>query len=216
MAKPTAPYIGKDGKVDLDAEVFGEPFHVALVHEAVRAERNARRRGTASTRTRGEVAMTGAKAFRQKGTGRARAGALSTPQRTGGGIAFGPKPRGFGVKVNRKARRRALRSVLTQHAERGTIAVVDAASFDAPSTKTAADALGGFGAGRALVVFAREGEEAAVKSFRNLRGVDVLPSDAVGVADVLGAARLVLSDAALERLTSVARAPERRGQEVAA
>src|ERR671939_2100269 len=139
MAKPTAPYIGKTGKVDLDAAVFGEPFHMALVHETVRGEMNARRRGTASTRTRAEVAMTGAKAFRQKGTGRARAGALSTPQRTGGGVAFGPKPRGFTLKVNRKARRRALRSVLTQHAERGTLAVVDAASFDAPSTKSAAD-----------------------------------------------------------------------------
>jgi large subunit ribosomal protein L4 len=216
MAKPTAPYIGKSGKVDLDADVFGEPFHMALVHEAVRAEQNAKRRGTASTLTRGEVAMTGAKAFRQKGTGRARAGALSTPQRTGGGVAFGPKPRGFKVKVNRKARRRAMRSVLTQHAEHGTLAVIDAGSFDAPSTSQAAKALGGFGAGRALIVLAREGEEALVKSFRNLSGVEVLPSDAVGVADVIGAARLVVSDAALERLTSVARAPERRGQEVAA
>jgi large subunit ribosomal protein L4 len=216
MASPTAPYIGKSGKAELDAKVFGEPFHMAVVHEAVRAEQNARRRGTASTLTRGEVAMTGAKAFRQKGTGRARAGALSTPQRTGGGVAFGPKPRGFTVKVNRKARRRAMRAVLTQHAERGTLAVIDAASFDAPATKKAAEALGGFGQGRALVVFAREGEEAAVKSFRNLTGVEVLPADAVGVADVIGAARLVVSDAALERLTSVARAPERRGQEVAA
>src|SRR3954447_7168570 len=159
MAKPTAPYIGKSGKVDLDAEVFGEPFHMALVHEAVRAEQNARRRGTASTLTRGEVAMTGAKAFRQKGTGRARAGALSTPQRTGGGVAFGPKPRGFTVKVNRKARRRAMRCVLTQHAERGTLAVIDAASFDTPATKRASEALAGFGQGKALVVFAREGEE---------------------------------------------------------
>ena len=216
MAKPTAPYIGKSGKVDLDADVFGEPFHMALVHETVRAEQNARRRGTASTLTRGEVRMTTAKAFRQKGTGRARAGALSTPQRTGGGVAFGPKPRGFTVKVNRKARRRAFRSVLTQHAERGTIAVVDAGSFDAPSTRKAAEALAGFGEGRALVVLAREGEEAAVKSFRNMRDVQVLPSDSVGVADVLGAPRLVLSDSALERLTTVARAPEPRGQEVAA
>ena len=216
MAKPTAPYIGKSGKVDLDADVFGEPFHMAVVHEAVRAEQNAKRRGTASTLTRGEVAMTGAKAFRQKGTGRARAGALSTPQRTGGGVAFGPKPRGFTVKVNRKARRRAMRAVLTQHAERGTIAVLDAASFGAPSAKQAAEGLGGFGSGKALIVLAREGEEAAVKSFRNLRGVEVLPSDAVGVADALGAARLIVSEAALERLTTIARAPERRGQEVAA
>ena len=192
MAKPTAPYIGKTGKVDLDATVFGEPFHMALVHETVRAELNARRQGTSSTKTRGEVAMTGAKAFRQKGTGRARAGALSVPQRTGGGVAFGPKPRGYAVKVNRKARRRAMRSVLTQHAERGTLAVVDAGSFDAPSTKRAAEGLAGFGEGRALLVFAREGEDAAVKSFRNLRDARVLPADAVGVADVIADQNLLL------------------------
>src|SRR5919202_490906 len=172
MAKVSAPYIGKQGKVDLDEAVFGEPFHMALVHETVRAELAARCRGTASTLTRGQVAMTTAKAFRQKGTGRARAGALSTPQRTGGGVAFGPKPRGYTVKVNRKARRRALRAALSAHAARGSLAV--------------------------LVVFAREGEDAAVKSFRNLRGVEVLPVDALGVADVVGAARLVLSVAALE------------------
>jgi large subunit ribosomal protein L4 len=211
MAKPTAPYVGKTGKVDLDDAVFGEPFHMALVHETVRAELNARRRGTASTRTRGEVAMTGAKAFRQKGTGRARAGALSTPQRTGGGVAFGPKPRGYTVKVNRKARRRAMRAALSAQSERGTIGVLDAGAFDAPSTKQAAEALAGFGEGRALVVLAREGEEACVKSFRNISSVDVLPADAVGVADVVGAARLVVSEAALERLTQVARAPERQG-----
>ena len=214
MAKPTAPYVGKTGKADLDEEVFAEPFHMALVHEAVRAELNARRRGTASTRTRGEVAMTGAKAFRQKGTGRARAGALSVPQRKGGGVAFGPKPRGYAVKVNRKARRRALRAALTLHAERGSLAVIEASAFDSPSTRKASKALDGFGQGRALVVFAREGEEAAVKSFRNLRQVEVLPADAVGVADIVGAARLLLSDSALEGLTRVAKSPS--PEEVAA
>ena len=210
MAKPTAPYIGKTGKADLDADVFGEPFHMALVHEAVRAELNAKRRGTASTLTRGQVRMTGAKAFRQKGTGRARAGALSVPHRTGGGVAFGPKPRGFTVKVNRKARRRAMRAALTAQAERGTLAVIDASAFDAPKTSQAAEALAEFGEGRVVVVFAREGEDAAVKSFRNLRDAEVLPADAVGVADVVGARRLVVSEAALERLTAVAKAPEAR------
>jgi large subunit ribosomal protein L4 len=207
MAAPKAPYLGKTGKVDLDAVAFGEEFHMAIVHETVRAELNARRRGTASTRTRGEIAMTTAKAFRQKGTGRARAGALSTPQRTGGGVAFGPKPRGYRVKVNRKARRRALRAALTMHAERGTLAVVDTDSFDAPSTKTAAEGLAKFGEGRALVVLAREGEENAVKSFRNLTEVDVVPSDGVAVADIVRAARLVLSRSALERLTAIAQPP---------
>ena len=207
MAAPKAPYLGKSGKVDLDAVAFGEEFHMALVHETVRAELNARRRGTASTLTRAEVAMTTAKAFRQKGTGRARAGALSTPQRVGGGVAFGPKPRAYRVKVNRKARRRALRAALTMHAERGTLAVVDAAGFDAPSTKRAAEGLAGFGAGHALIVLAREGEENAVKSFRNIPGVDVLPSDNVAVADIVRAARLVLSPSALERLTAIAQPP---------
>src|SRR5690348_1977123 len=108
----SAPYLGKDGSFDLDDAIFGEDFHMALVHETVVAEQNARRQGNSSTKTRGEVKMSGAKAFRQKGTGRARAGALSTPQRIGGGVAFGPKPRVFVNKVNRKARRRALRAVL--------------------------------------------------------------------------------------------------------
>src|SRR6266576_2749153 len=158
-AAPKAPYIGKTGNVTLDKVVFGEDFHEHLVHEAARAELNARRRGTSSTKTRGEVAMTGAKAFRQKDTGRARAGALSTSSRIGGGIAFGPKPRGYTVKVNRKARRKALRAALSLHAERGTLAVLDPAKFAEPSTKAAAQALAGFGEGRALVVLGPEGEE---------------------------------------------------------
>jgi large subunit ribosomal protein L4 len=203
MAAPKAPYLGKQGKVDLDAAVFGERFHEALVHETARAELNARRSGTASTRTRGEIAMTGAKAWRQKGTGRARAGALSTPQRTGGGVAFGPKPRRYTVKVNRKARRRALRAALSVHAERGSLAVVEASGFDAPSTKKAADALGKFGEGRALVVLAGD-EETCAKSFRNLGDASVVSVDDVGVADVISAGRLVVSPAALERLTAIA------------
>ncbi len=210
MAKPTAELLGqKTGKADLDEAVFGEAFHMALVHETVRAELNARRRGTSSTLTRGEVAMTGAKAFRQKGTGRARAGALSTPQRIGGGIAFGPKPRGYTVKVNRKARRKALRAALSLHAERGTLAVVDPSAFDEPSTKKAAEALAGFGRGRALVLLAPEGEEACAKSFRNIAGVKVLPAEAAGVADVIGAARLVVSQAAIDRLSELAAPSER-------
>lgn len=206
MAKLQAPYIGKAGTVDLDESVFGERFHMPLVHETVRAELNARRRGTASTKTRAEVDMTGGKAWRQKGTGRARAGALSTPQRTGGGVAFGPKPRRYLAKVNRKARRRAFRAALSVHAERGTLAVVDPDGFDGPSTKRAAELLEGFGEGRALVALAPEEENAAL-SFRNLPGVTILPAEAVGVADVIGAARLVVSPAALEALCRIAAAP---------
>jgi large subunit ribosomal protein L4 len=207
VAAPQAPYIGKkQGKVALDEAVFSERFHEPLVHEAGRAELNARRRGTASTKSRAEIAMTGAKAWRQKGTGRARAGALSTPQRIGGGVAFGPKPRAFTVKVNRKARRRALRAALSVHAERGTVGAVDASAFDTPSTKQAAEALAAFGdGGRALVVLA-EGEETCAKSFRNIPEASVVDVDDVGVADVIGAARLVVSEPALERLVQKAAA----------
>ena len=157
--------------------------------------------------------MTGAKAFRQKGTGRARAGALSTPQRTGGGVAFGPKPRGYRMKVNRKARRRAMRSALSLHAGRGSLGVVDAAAFEAPSTKQAAKALDGFSEGRALVLIARDSDDACAKSFRNLSGVEVMLADAAGVADVVGASRLVVSEPALEGLVAMARVPERRAPE---
>jgi large subunit ribosomal protein L4 len=200
-----AKYIGGGtGSLDLDDAVFGERFHGSLVHEAVRAELAARRQGSASTKTRAEVAMTGAKAWRQKGTGRARVGALSSPQRTGGGVAFGPKPRAYTVKVNRKARRRALRAALSLHAERGTIAAIDPSKFDAPSTKAAASTLAGFdGEGSVLVVLA-DGEESCAKSFRNLAGVSVLHVEQVGVADVVGSGRMVVSEAALGRLTEKA------------
>ena len=95
-----ATVLGKQAKADLPTEIFGEPFHEALVHEAARADLAARRRGTHSSLTRGEVSMTTAKAWRQKGTGRARAGALSVPHRYGGGAAFGPKPRHYTVKTS--------------------------------------------------------------------------------------------------------------------
>ena len=201
----SAKYIGGGtGTLSLDDAVFGESFHGSLVHEAVRAELAAHRRGTASTKTRGEIAMTGAKAWRQKGTGRARVGALSTPNRTGGGVAFGPKPRAYTVKVNRKARRRALRAALSVHAERGSIAAVDPGKFDTPSTKSAAEAIASLDGDGSVLVVLTDGEETAVKSFRNLRDVSVMHADDVGVADVIGHARLVLSEAAATRLTEKA------------
>jgi large subunit ribosomal protein L4 len=202
MAKKTAPYLGKTGTVDLDEKVFGEEFHMGLVHGTATAELNARRHGTASTLTRGEVAMTTAKAFRQKGTGRARAGALSTPSRYGGGVAFGPKPRSYVTKVNRKARKKALRAALSVHADRGSIAICDPAAYETPSTKGAAAALGAL-TGRVLVVVG-SGDANCAKSFRNIKGVSVHSADNVGVADVIGATRLIVTPAALEHLTGVA------------
>src|SRR3954470_10966900 len=135
---PDATTLGGTAKVTLDADVFETAFNGPLVHEVVVAELAARRRGTHATKTRGMVRGGGAKPWRQKGTGRARAGTSRSPVWTGGGTVFGPSPRSYVVKVNRKARRAALRSALSVHAERGTVHVVDASSFDAPSTQQAA------------------------------------------------------------------------------
>jgi len=198
MAK--AAVLGKSTKADLPKELFSEPFHQSLVHEAARADLNARRRGTASTLTRGEVSFTTAKAWRQKGTGRARVGALGVSSRFGGGVTFGPKPRKYTVKVNRKARRRAMRSALSVHADRASVAVFDAATFDTPSTKSAAQALTKWGAKNPILVLVTAEEIGAMKSFRNLPRTHVLEVGATGVADVIGAAAVVISETALDTL----------------
>jgi large subunit ribosomal protein L4 len=195
-----ATTLGKQAKSDLPKEIFGEPFHESLVYEAARADLAARRRGTHSSLTRGEVSMTTAKAWRQKGTGRARAGALSVPHRYGGGAAFGPKPRSYTVKVNRKARRKALRAALSVHAERDSVAVLDGSSFKAPATKQAAEALRKWGADGPTLIVIGSDEESVAKSFRNIVGVSVALADAAGVADVVGAGSLVVTEAALEQL----------------
>jgi large subunit ribosomal protein L4 len=211
-----APLLGKTSKADLPEAVFGEEFHESLVHETARADLAARRRGTASALGRGEVSMTTAKAWRQKGTGRARVGALSVPHRRGGGAAFGPTPRAYTVKVNRKARRRALRAALSVHAARGSVAVLDGAAYSEPATKQAAEALAKWGAeGSVLVLLAGEEELAAAKSFRNIPRVTVRGASGAGVADVIGHASLVVSQQALEVLA--ARATEvQRGVETTA
>jgi len=190
------------GTVTLDPTAFEARFNMALVHETVRAELNARRRGTAATKTRGEVRGGGAKPWRQKGTGRARAGSSRSPVWTGGGTVFGPSPRHFNFKGNRKERRAALRSALSVHAERESLAVFDAAGFDEPSTQQAAELIAGWGAAEPTLVLLTADEAAAGKSFRNLPRVVALPVDDAGVADVIGAASLLVSEAALPALVA--------------
>jgi large subunit ribosomal protein L4 len=200
MAETTAPKIG-GGTVTLDESAFGVRFNEGLVHEAVRAEQGARRQGTAATKTRGEVSGGGAKPWRQKGTGRARAGSTRSPVWRGGGTTFGPSPRSYTLKVNRKARKAALRSALSVHADRGSLAIVDASVFTEPSTKKAAGILEDWNRkGRVLVLLGPE-ENAAGKSFRNLAGIGVLPVDDAGVTDIIGSASLLVSEVALQSLT---------------
>ena len=201
-----APILGaaKSKKVKLDDTAFGARFNGPLVHESVRAELNARRQGTASTKTRAQVRGGGAKPWRQKGTGRARAGSSRSPIWTGGGVTFGPQPRSYTFKVNRKERRAALRSALSVHGERGTIAILDPSPFGEPSTKQANELIESWptrpDGGSVLVVLSDEQVDVAL-SFRNLRRVSVLPADAVGVADLVGAASLLVTQDALDELT---------------
>jgi large subunit ribosomal protein L4 len=203
MAK-TAPKLG-GGSAALDATAFGAEFNMPLVHETVRAELNARRQGTHSTKTRGEVSGGGAKPWRQKGTGRARAGSSRSPIWTGGGTVFGPTPRHYTAKVNRKARRAALRAALSVHADRESLAVFDAGAFDAPSTKRAIGLLDEWlpaGQSGSTLVLLSEDEANAGLSFRNLVKVAVMPVENAGVADVIGAATLLISETALPDLVA--------------
>ena len=206
----TAPKLG-GGTADLDGVAFEAEFNMPLVHETVRAELNARRQGTHATKTRGNVSGGGAKPWRQKGTGRARAGSSRSPVWTGCGTVFGPQPRHYTVKVNRKARRAALRSALSVHAERSSLAVFDASVFGAPSTKQALGLLDEWlspeQTGSTLVLLA-EDEANAGLSFRNLRRVAVMPASEAGVADVIGAATLLVSERALPEIVARATKPE--------
>ena len=198
-----APVLGGGrATVALDETAFGAPFNGPLLHESVRAELAARRRGTAATKTRGVVSGGGAKPWRQKGTGRARAGSTRAPNFTGGGTVFGPHPRRYTFKVNRKERRAALRSALSLHAQRGSIAIVDPDAFDEPSTKAAAALLAAWGRPGTTLVVVRVEEGDAALSFRNLDRVSVLTPSSAGVADIVGAASLVCSEGALGELTA--------------
>jgi large subunit ribosomal protein L4 len=213
--RPAPILPGATGAVELDPTAFGAEFNMAIVHETVRAEQAARRRGTASTKTRGQVRGGGAKPWKQKGTGRARAGSSRSPIWTGGGTVFGPQPRGFTFKVNRKARRAALRSALSAHAERGSIAVFDAGRFDKPATKQAQALLVDWdpaGADATTLVVLNEDEREAGLSFRNIDRVVVLPVEDTGVANVIGAARLLVSQAALPALVARAAGTSKDGE----
>ncbi len=200
MASPKAPVLDGAGKktkdATLEAAVFGAEVRPHLVHETVRAELNERRAGTRGAKSRGLVSGGRAKPWRQKGTGRARAGTTRAPQFTGGGVAFPPTARSFDVKVNRKARRAAMRGALSQHAARGTLSLLVAGAFDAPSTKAAA----ALELETPLLVIAGEGEEGLIKSFRNLdRTLVTVPSE-LEVAEILWARSLLISEAALEQV----------------
>ena len=195
-----APVLGGSADVSLDEKVFGAEVKAHLVHEAVRAELNARRQGTRAAKSRGLVSGGRSKPWRQKGTGRARQGTIRAPQFAGGGVAFPPSPRSFALKVNRKAARAALRAALSDHAAAGTLALLSGESFDVPATRRAAELLVDWGQERPTVVIANEDEEAVVKSFRNLERVLVTVPSELEVAHVVWARSLIISESSLDAL----------------
>ena len=189
--------LGKSGTVEVEDAVFGAEVKPHLVHEVVRAEQNALRAGTSATKSRGLVSGGRAKPWRQKGTGRARQGTIRAPQFSGGGHAFAKVPRTFTQKVNRKALKAALRSALASHAQEGTLAVVGADQFDAPSTKAAKALVDGWGKSTPTVVVALAEEENVQKSFRNLDRVAVVSPSELEVGAVVWARSLVITEGAL-------------------
>jgi large subunit ribosomal protein L4 len=201
MAAPKAPLLDAAGKkskdVSLEESVFGAEVKPHLVHEVVRAELNADRKGTRSVKTRGLVSGGRSKPWRQKGTGRARAGTTRAPHWKGGGVAFEPRTE-FGLKVNRKVRRSALRGALSSHAANGTFGVLDGTTFDSPSTKGAADLLTSWGKDAPVVVVATDEEQNVVRSFRNLDRVVVTAPSELEVAAVVWANSLLVTQDALE------------------
>ena len=196
-----APLLDTSGNsskdVSLEDAIFGAEPKPHLVHETVRAELNARRAGTRGAKSRGLVSGGRSKPWRQKGTGRARAGTTRAPQWTGGGVAFPPVMRDFTVKVNRKERKAAYRTALSAHAAAGSLAVFDATAFAEPSTKAAAALLGEWGKDTPLVVVMTESEENATKSFRNLDRVAVTTPGELEVAALAWARSLLVSETAL-------------------
>jgi large subunit ribosomal protein L4 len=168
------------------------------VHEAVRAELNAARAGTKGTKSRGLVSGGRTKPWRQKGTGRARAGTTRAPHWKGGGVAFAPGMRSYEVKVNRKAAKAALRSALASHVAGGSIAILDSSGFGTPSTKLAAGFVEAWGVKTPLLVVTTEDEVGVIKSFRNLEKVVVTIPAELEVSAVVWARSLLVTEAALE------------------
>jgi large subunit ribosomal protein L4 len=201
VAAPKAPLLGGAKKdVTLDETIFGAEVKPHLVHEAVRAEMNARRQGTRAAKSRGLVSGGRSKPWRQKGTGRARQGTIRAAQFTGGGVVFPPSPRDFSVKVNKKAARAALRAALSDHVQAGSLALLSTNAFDAPSTKAALELISKWGGETPTVVVVNDDEATLGKSFRNLDRVIITTPQELEVAEVVWAKSLLISEASLDAL----------------
>ena len=195
---------GKEaGQLELADAVFGADVNESLIHQAVVRQLAARRLGTSDTLTRGQVTGGGRKPWRQKGTGRARAGTRNAPQWTGGGVVFGPHPRSHEQKMNSKMRRAALRGVLSAKHADGALRVVEGFDLDAIGTRPFMDRLAGWNAGGKVLLVLGARDQVVERSARNVREVRVLLADSLNVVDLLQADTIVLTREALDRVTEV-------------
>lgn len=188
------------GSVSLSDEVFGLEPRQDLLQRMVRWQLAKRQAGTHKTKTRGEISATGAKMYKQKGTGRARHGAKTAPQFRGGGKAFGPVVRSHAHDLPKKVRALALKHALSAKARAEDLIVLDAASSEAPKTKAIAESFAKLGLGNALVIDGAESDANFRLAARNLRHIDLLPVQGINVYDILRRQKLVLTKAALEAI----------------
>ena len=193
----------KSGTIELDENIFGIEPNVAVMHQVVNAQLAAKRSGTHSTKTRAEVRGGGAKPWKQKGTGRARAGSSRIPHWRGGGIALGPQPRDYSQRTPKKMKRLALRSALSDRAQSNSVYVVDAWDFETPSTKAAKTALEAIGTEGKVLVVTDAQDANTEKSFRNLSNVNVLSSDQLNVFDILVSDSIVFTKDNLPTMNQV-------------
>jgi large subunit ribosomal protein L4 len=191
------------GDVELNAELFDAPVNVAVLHQVVTAQLAAKRTGTHSTKTRGQVAGGGKKPYRQKGTGRARQGSIRAPHYRGGGAVFGPHPRSYEQRLPRKMRRLALRGALTAKLGDAAIRIVDAFGLDAIKTKDVVALLVAVNATGRVLVVAPGVDEKLKLSARNLPTVEVILADSLNVVDLVKADTIVIEQPALARMEEV-------------
>jgi large subunit ribosomal protein L4 len=190
----------KVGSAELPAEIFGCKPHTTLVHEAVVMQQACERQGTASTLRRGEVRGSGKKPWKQKHTGRARAGSVRSPVWRHGGSVFGPKPRSYAYSMPKKKYRAALQSALSSKVSEGQLVVVSGLSLEQPKTKVLAKALAQFASGHRILVIAAEGLEGLMQAARNLATVNVVAPDRLNIYDVVRAGTIVIAERDLGRV----------------
>lgn len=213
MSNLTVKVIGKNKKVELPSAFFGQMVRIPLIHQVVVAQQAAARQGTHATKTRAMVSGTGAKPWRQKGTGRARHGDLIAPQFTGGGVAHGPQPRSYAQRTPKKMIRAALLGALSDRANEALVFVVEKlVSGKQPSTKDALKTLAKVGEYRRYLLVLDPADQLSFMSARNISNVHVLSYDQLNAYDVLLADAVVFTTEALEKFTATAQ-PEAQAEE---